>query len=267
MEGSFDFSVKRGDCLCDQLRKCGIDRRQIDRVMRNPSVLRELAALMRRRAVETLTADSVLGSIIASDRFFGPTDLVRYLDFEFTEDVNLPIGMKELTERLQSPCPIVRGKKIFETHYLCYVPRKFKDSPMSICQWQLMLGGYMYEGDKAWFESEPFFESQITRWEWMLFFDCQDSFLTGKNFETQLRMKHPEYEIPSPVECLPIHFYKYLKEGQYFNDGIFGRTSEYDKQGDRICVGGFDEKSLKIVTRDNFYQGQDITMFLAIPLA
>lgn len=198
--------------------------------------------------LEQTEADRRLSSILKPDQYFGPTDWIRHFGVKELQDVRLPVTLSCLKKVLESPCPFILGKLVKETHYLYYLPLEFRGAPLTIMRWWEL---FPYEGEPCfytdtWYKDEDFATIDTARLQWFLMFKGVMPGSESHTREEQLLLKPDKYTVPKAVECVPMHFLSFIKNGgQRINSNIFGRTQDI-YQGNHVFVGLFENTGLCI---------------------
>ncbi len=250
----------------EALERAGVNTEGINLLRSDKELALKVARLINNKMLNSTEVDRQLLLLLDENRFFGPTDWLKYYGIKISE-FDLPISFTELSKILEENCPFVKDKKIKETHYLFCLPDNFNGESLTVKKWKeiypttknskAFFHDKMTE-DYEWQTNHKSIITDVARYKWYLMFEGLPKNFFEKNFIEQINDKIPGYGIPKLVECVPIHFLIYEKNGYFINSGYetlygcgtYGRTASIhyfsDNEPNHICVGRFGKKGLYI---------------------
>ncbi len=190
--------------------------------------------------------DQELATVMDDAQFFGPTDWCSHYGVEFGDEVVLPIKLTKLKGVLSEDCPFTLGKKIYETHFLFFIPSKLWGRNLTIRHWQEVHTKddqpRFRRYDDALRKNEDFTRRKTSSGQWHLIFTGVVPGSQDRTWEEQSEMLPETHEVPLVCKTVALHFLVYLKSGEYINQLMCGRVRDTDSEGDRVIVGlfGFD---------------------------
>jgi len=197
--------------------------------------------------------EKALMYIIGPNNCFMPGDWLEYFDISLTEyphQLDLPIPFKILFELLESPCPFITGKRIKETHYLMFIPRKINTEHLNIKKWkQIHLtnqkGNYLFDNNEFNFtyKFDGINTEAVAEKKWYLAFKGILPGSENKTWFEQKAMLPENYYLPKIIELIPMHFITFEKSIPPIEiKGWCGRTADTvsDYSGNQVALSLFD---------------------------
>lgn len=152
---------------------------------------------------------------------------------------------------LNSPCPFVKNKTIWETHFSYLGLTAVNGKPFTIMHLQELYPAsgqskfYSY-APSAWFSEHEFAKETTLSFRWYLMLKNIVPNSTSIDFATQQPMLPPEYEVPLCVEEVAKDLLLSHKIGIYSNKLAYARCRDVSASGDRLHAGYFDGDGLDV---------------------
>jgi hypothetical protein len=248
------------------LEDAGVTLNHLALLRSDELLTRAVADFIIERTITPSAADNALLSILESKRFFGPEDWTRHFGIKMSKSTSLPIPTAQLQAILESPCPFIKDKKVKKTHYLYYLPADFNGEPLTIGKWQEMFPQgsqpkfYLYMN--VGYKDYGFAKTDTARFSWFLMFEGVIPGTEYKNWDEQLALKPENYDVPKLVECAPMHFLAFKKNGRRINEKMWGRTRDVDSNGDHVSAGHFDDGGFDVSHYYDSYRHPLLGLFL-----
>lgn len=173
--------------------------------------------------------------------------LADFFRFNLQEAISsLPQNILDI---LKSPCPILRGKFIFQTHILAWIPTTIQDEPTTINKLGTLIQSRFPDHDRGYISVRDVVLSIIgdrpldgsSRWVLMSKSSLEGSILKGEDelqamVDSLSQDSKATYRIPSTLEALIAIFTNYLNTGEYILNTVGTFTEPLEENSDLIWV-------------------------------
>jgi len=241
------------------LDRLGVTQYHYLQVRSDPTYAKAVVEFMINQAIKPSEVQRFLATLMPEATIFGPEDWQRYL-IRFLPDIKksglgetLPLPEDELQKLLQSPCPFLPKKTVADTHFLFWVPEQAGNLNMVRLQEMFPPKGQprfcSYMDDKfgsCWYRDEKFALGDLVAHGWHLAFKGVVPDSVEKTWEKQEKMMPKQYSVPNCPEASLLHFFYWLKTQEWLSPNIYGRTSSFDSDGNRVNAGNDDPDGLGV---------------------
>lgn len=182
--------------------------------------------------------------------FFGAPEWQVYYNVAVQAVPDFPWG----GDVLDSPCPFVGNKLVWETHYAFLGLDSVNGSLLTIMQLHKLHPVkkqprlYFSERD-AWYRVEKFATEVACELRWYLLLKEIVPGSESKKYDEQVALLPPEYEVPAAVVESFKDVAHYRTTGEYPNRSRYARCGDIASGGYRVVVGRFDADGLDV----NYY--------------
>jgi len=251
------------------LQDLGVTKDHLARARAEPNYARRVAAAFLSGGITGSISQQLARALMGNERYFGPEDWASLYGVRFTKKQLRAVAQFPWNEDLlNSPCPLVAGKTIRETHFAFLELDRINGDPLTIMKWQQLQPApgqprfYKY-GSEAWYGNQQFAVRTTgeLRWRLMPLEIVPNS--TSKTFAEQTAMLPTEYEVPLAVTEVSKVMLYFRKSGKYANSSRYARVSDLASAGGRVFVGLFAAGGLRV---DHFwggYRGGDLGLSAA----
>ncbi|MBS0616345.1 MAG: hypothetical protein JSR58_07340 [Verrucomicrobia bacterium] len=164
---------------------------------------------------------------------------------------------EELVRALEEPCPFTQGKRVKETHIVCWIPEKINGTCLSIKSLKQLvtkpLQGNASEIRRIqWPSKEERSSVTITRGHWILVTKTILKDSENQSYDEQKKRleSYHDYQMPSVLSFSVALFTHYARTGELFyglHPSIYTRCQE-NADGLAVCAGAFGTIGLCILS-------------------
>jgi hypothetical protein len=184
------------------------------------------------------------------EKAFGPKEWFTYFGAHLR---NVPRLFSNITEVLNSPCPFLLYKKVFETHLLVLVPETLGGQPLNLKTLgelvKTPLTGNATNYD--YFSLGKYTDSPAPLSHWVLMTRDVIDGTRKKSFEDQqaLLEKQVVYEVPHILDATVCIFMEYIRTGtRLYSNSPYTYTNCQEKYDNilQLAVGSFSDVGLRV---------------------
>lgn len=125
----------------ETMTKLGVKPYHLSKSLINGEYAWKIAQCIIRNSFETIySVDNDLLKIVDFERYFGPTDWLRYFGEMSNDEIAFPVALDKFKKIAEEDCPFIPGKKRKDTHFLFYTPDKVNGQKISCRFWRDMIG-------------------------------------------------------------------------------------------------------------------------------
>ncbi len=232
------------------LQDHGVTLEHLARLRAEPEYAKRVAEYILRGGVDG-SVHHKLARALMGKNFFGIEDWATLYGANFSQKqlrqvAEFPWG----EDVLASTCPLC-GKTVKDCHFAFLGLDRLNGKPLNILKLQELHPNtaqprfYRYTPD-AWYSKEKFATETTCDLRWYLLHTSIVPKSEDKTFDEQRAMLPAEYEVPSAIAEVSKDLLVFKKTGVYANPSRYGRCTDVDSDGSRVCVGYFDAGGLRV---------------------